>query len=223
MNWKDSIFTLFEGSGPGRLVISGLYYPNEENNSEDENLGLARAHAAAEWLMQEGFSYPIDLKSSLKQDETTAKGQNVGIAFEIVQDEQIDLSNEEIVAATPDLIEKVEKKPKSKSIETTATLAKKGRFLFSSTTLADETELDRKVRAIARQIKPVNGNLLVIGHSVKSGDDLADKKAGLKLASLVSELLVSQGIADVKILTESEGSEQASGGRYSNRVEVIVQ
>ena len=222
-NWRDSIFTLFEGSGPGRLVISGLYYPNEENNSQDVNLGLARAHAAAEWLMQEGFNYPIDLKSSLKQEEATTAGQNVGIEFEIVEVVQTEAPIEPAAQAYVDPVDEVQKKPKPMPVETAIISTGRNRFLFSANTLEDEVGLERQIQDIIKRIKPVKGNLLVIGHSANSGDALADKKMGLRLASKVSEMLVSNGIDDAKVLTESAGSDQASGGRHSNRVEIVVQ
>jgi outer membrane protein OmpA-like peptidoglycan-associated protein len=206
--FRDSIEGVFDRSPAAVVEITGLYDPQEINNSEFENLGLARAQNIKQLLLNSGIKRSIRINSDTKDLSSGLGGIiNMGIMFDLVPQE---------VATTGFIITEA----KNKIV-----------IHFPSNSASPDTDqqVGKALKKLADNAKKNKRNLLVVGHTDNYGEAMENKKLGLVRATKVKDMLISYGMQEKNVLTESEGEEDplvkntSQRGRQQNRrVEIVI-
>ncbi len=204
----------------GKFVnITGYYQGHEENNSAFPNLGLARANAVKEYFVSKGISAEhINTYGAL--NETLVPSGNIyhgPVIFVIgTQNSEIAVSEE----ASKELnatLERIQADPLVFYFET------------SKATLIVQPANIKKITDILYYLENADGaTLLVTGHTDNTGSQAGNMKLGQNRAIATKEYLVSNAIAESRILITSEGAENpvasnaSTEGRAKNRRTVVT-
>ncbi len=207
-DFRDSIKDVFDRSPAAVVVITGLYDPQEINNSDFENLGLARAQSTKQLLLNQGIKRSIKINSEPK-DLSSGLGGNInqGVLFDLVPQE---------VITTGFIIAEA----KNKLVI---------HFPSKSASPDEDSQVSKALKKLSTNAINNNSNLLVVGHTDNQGEAIENKKLGLVRATKVKDMLISYGVHEKSVLTESEGeavplvSNKSQRGRQQNsRVEIII-
>ena len=207
--FRDSLIQVFEQSPVAVIELTGLYDPQEINNTDYENLGLARAENIKQLLLNSGIkrSYSI---SSDTGDLSSGISGNINNAY---------------------LIQLVARQAATDKGFVISQAAEKMVIYFPSGNSQPESDkqVSTALQQLARKAKQNNNRLIVVGHTDNQGDALKNKKIGLMRAANVKEMLLSFGMDETEVLAESEGEDSpvvnnnsAQGRKQNRRVEILI-
>ena len=206
--YLDSLKEVFD-KDPGAVVeITGLYDPQELNNTEFENLGLARAHNTKQLLLSSGLKRSIRVSSATDDLSAGLRSQiNQAILFNLVP----------------------------KEISTSGFIITEGQnklVVHYPSKTANPTSNQQVQAALKKLVKLAlknNQDILVVGHTDNRGEAEKNNKLGLARASSVMDKLIDYGMPEKRVLAESEGeahplvSNATQRGRHQNRrVEITI-
>lgn len=206
--FRDSLVKVFDRSPAAVVEITGLYDQQEINNSEYENLGLARAQNIKQLLLYSGIKRSIRVNSETADLSSGLGGKiNHGVSFGLIPQE----------APNTDFIIS---EAKNKLV-----------IHFPSNGAAPESnqQVRKALKKLAGSAMKNDRDLLVVGHTDNHGEAMDNKKLGLVRATKVKDILISYGMPERKVLAESEGEDvplvnnTTKRGRQQNRrVEIII-
>jgi outer membrane protein OmpA-like peptidoglycan-associated protein len=202
---------------PSQIVnISGFFKSDEKNNSEFENLGLARANSIKDYLVSLGISANQLSTSSALNDAITNDENNTlfgPLAFSFIGKNS---ANKTLSDADRLKYEKL----------------KGTSFVFNFNTGKSSTSLSKSEKAkmvtISKAIKALGLKVSIVGHTDSVGSNGFNEVLGQKRANFVKEQLLINGSSDSDIVTSSQGennpvaSNNTSSGRSKNRRTVIT-
>lgn len=189
--------------------ITGYYKASEENNSVFPNLGLARANAVKNYLVEKGISSSSLNTSGKLMDEMVQNTENVflgPIAYSISGQTE-DLDNE-----LKALYEKIKADPLIIYFET------------GEAAINLSAEQKQKVADISRYLDKIDtASSSVIGHTDNKGSRALNTNLGQERADFVKSYLINNGITASKISSSSKGPDapiatnDTEEGRSKNR------
>jgi len=184
--FRDSIKKVFDRSPAAVVEITGLYDAQEINNSDFENLGLARAQNIKQLLLNSGIKRSIRINSATDDLSSGLGGKiNKGIIFGLVPQEAV---------TTGFIITEA----KNKLVI---------HFPSNSASAESDQQVSKALRKLAGNALKNDRNLLVVGHTDNQGEAMENKKLGLVRATKVKDILISYGMPERKVLAESEGED----------------
>lgn len=191
---KSSLLTSL--TGEDKLQITGLYRSSEKNDTQYDNLGLARA-AEARKLFPDVPDDRIEMIGKLVKDGITADGKD----FKSVDFRTLKISNN--IKETED-----------------RTLIY---FPYNSTNKLDSREVENYLDDVAERVSASGEQVRLTGHTDSYGDDAYNQKLGQNRANIIKNYLISKGVAANKITASSAGESKpikensTSKGRAANR------
>tara|TARA_R110000868_G_scaffold124959_4_gene330121 strand:+ start:55053 stop:55970 length:918 start_codon:yes stop_codon:yes gene_type:complete len=196
------------------LNLTGYYKSDEANKSAFPNLGLARANAVKNYLVEKGIhSSALNISGTLK-DDMISSPENVflgPIAYNLTGE------TGDLEAELKSLYDKIKADPLVLHFET------------------GETAIDlsiaqrQKIAAISRYLDKVeNATCSAIGHTDSQGNRATNIRLGQERADFAKSYLISNGISAAKIIASSKGpdapiaSNTTEEGRSQNRRTVVT-
>jgi outer membrane protein OmpA-like peptidoglycan-associated protein len=177
------------------LEITGLYGPNEVNNTVFDNLGLARANAA-------------------RQLFTDLPDEKFSLLARMVND-SLDMVNP---FASCDINARINTE-NVKEIEDKTLIY----FPFNSTNKLNSTEVENYLNDVASRVIASGEKVVLSGHTDNVGEDGGNIKLGQRRADIVKTYLISKGVPEANITATSEGKvrpvaeNESEDGRSKNR------
>ena len=177
-----------------KLEIKGLYQPNEINNSEYENLGIARANEIRR-LIPEIPDDQILLTSSQIQNDSMGSPFN---AFEF----SYKMNTEEI-----------------KEIEDKTRIY----FGFQSAKNIINKSIENYLDDVAERVIKSGETVQLIGHTDNISSKASNMRLGLKRARTIATYLMNKGVPEEQIVIQSKGEDEPVAtndtpeGRAENR------
>ena len=193
--------------------VTGYYTVDEENDSAFPNLGLARANAVKNHLVENGIaSSQINTMGKLMGEMIAEENVYLGPVEYDLTEKSAD-ADDELQA----LYDRINANPLVLYFET-------GQAAINLT-----AEQRQKVADISRYLDKVDGAAAkVIGHTDSKGGRATNIKLGQGRADFAKAYLIKNGIAEAKILASSEGpdspveSNATEAGRSKNRRTVVT-
>ena len=206
--FRDSLIAYFNQSPAAVVEITGLYDQQELNNSDFDNLGLARAENIKQLLLASGVKRSIRIKAKESDLSSGLSGSmSNAFVFDLVPQEEI--SGGFLITEARDKLVI--------------------HYPSNSASPENDQQVRNALRKLADQAKKNDRSLLVVGHTDNLGEAMDNMKLGLVRATRVKDLLLSYGLQESKVLAESEGeavplvSNTTPRGRQQNRrVEIIL-
>ncbi|MRI01371.1 OmpA family protein [Kriegella sp. EG-1] len=204
----------FLGENSEKVVnITGFYTSDETNDSAFPNLGLARANAVKNSLVESGISSTqINTFGQLK-DEMVAK-DNTYFG-------PVSYSLETEAATTADDMKALYEKIKADPLVLYFNTAE------ASISLTDEQR--QKIADISHYLdKVADASCNVVGHTDNTGKAATNMRLGQDRADFAKAYLIKNGISDTKINSSSKGQTQpvtsnaTEDGRAKNRRTVVT-
>lgn len=196
------------------LNITGFYKSDEANKSAYPNLGIARANAVKNYLVDKGIaSSTLNISGELN-DDMISSDENVysGPVAYSISGENADLAEE-----LKTLYDKIKADPLVLNFNT-------GEASINLT-----TEQRQKIADISRYLDKVDGaKCSAIGHTDSQGQRATNIRLGLERADFAKSYLINNGISEAKIVTSSKGpdvpiaSNTTEEGRSQNRRTVVT-
>ena len=180
------------------LEITGLYHPDEENNTSYENLGLARANQIKDLL-----SPPLD-------------DDRLQIASKAINDGSMNPEDPFDAISFRTFIKKVNI---DESIRDRTII----RFQQNSTNRVADPEVEAYLNKLAERVKASGEKIRLTGHTDRLGPFDENMRLGLQRAQAIKSYLVSKGVNASSIITDSKGeaspiaSNSTAEGRAQNR------
>lgn len=207
-DFKDSLSSVFNQDPAAVVEITGLYDPQEINNSDYENLGMARAENIKQLLLVSGIKRSMRVKSRTG-DLSSGLSGNISDAFEFKLVPQEGVTTGFIInEASSGLVI---------------------HFPSDRISSADDQQVQNALKKLASDAIKNGRRLLVVGHTDDRGDAMENMKLGLARATGIKDMLLSYGMQEKDVLAESEGegvplvSNSSLRGRQQNRrVEIIL-
>lgn len=204
-NWNDLKSSLMSGLQKNQLLqITGLYRDGETNNSDYENLGIARANAFAD-LLKAGKD-----KVKLVARSVKSSNRDKDCAFEGVQARAMVVSK--------NVIEE-EVKDEFGNVSTRTTIY----FPFNSTRKLKNAEVESYLSDVAKRVKSTGERVQLTGHTDNVGPNDANRNLGQSRANIVKDYLIRKGVSPNKIIANTKGesspvaSNDTDDGRAKNR------
>ena len=206
-DFEDSLILVFD-EDPGAIVeITGIYDPQELNDSDFSNLGLARAQAVKDLLLTSGIKRAININAQT-EDLSSYLGNQI--------------RNGVSIALTPAV-----------PMEGFAVVREGNKLTIHFPSDSENPRIDAQVlqslRNLAQEAKDKGLSILVVGHTDSPGDAQKNRILGLKRASSIKDILLEAGLNDTSVLAESEGEDHpiannatAKGRRLNRRVELVI-
>lgn len=212
----DSLAAYLKVNSGRKLTITGLYSSVEQNTTSFPDLGLARADALKQYLLQSGVP-GSQLVTASKLIDLTFSTDDSTHGMEFGFDSLMIPKTEEALAAA----EKYESVFKTMD-------------LYFKTAKADYVKTPENEKFIEEAIKYLAANkdkkLALTGHTDNDGTDETNLKLSKIRAGSVKALLMKRGISEAQLVTDAKGESQpkasndTSEGRKANRrVSIIVQ
>lgn len=212
----DCLGTLktFLGENAGKVMnITGYYKSDETNNSAFPNLGLARANAVKNHLVENGISSTMINTFGQLRDEMVPKDNvYLGPISYSLEGESAD-AGDELKA----LYEQIKANPLVLYFNTAE----------ASISLSDEQR--QKFADISRYLDKVEGaSCNVVGHTDNEGGSAGNLRLGQGRADFAKDYLIRNGIAEGKINATSKGETQpvesnaTEEGKAKNRRTVVT-
>lgn len=247
----DSIATYLQNNPDRQLTLTGYYTASETNSTPFPNLGIARAEAIKEFLIQRGVPATSLLTTGVERGDLTfsangdsvnagVKGSFGAIAATAKPDSTattaaVDSASGSASATAPTTVstaaptseEALAKAEKFESVFKPIDLY----FKSGSSDYIRTTETKKFFKeAIQYLRKNKDKDLVLIGHTDDQGPDDVNLNLSKKRANSVKQRLLSQGVSasqiesDGKGETEPKASNDTESGRKANRrVTVVVQ
>ncbi|NBB22106.1 OmpA family protein [Runella sp. CRIBMP] len=212
----DSLAAYLKVNSGRKLTITGLYSSVEQNDTSFPDLGLARADALKQYLVQAGVP-GSQLATTSKLIDLTFSADDSTHGMEFGFDSLMIPKTEEALAAA----EKYENVFKTMD-------------LYFKTAKADYIKTPENEKFIEEAIKYLAANkdkkLALTGHTDNDGTDETNLKLSKIRAGSVKALLMKRGISEAQLVTDAKGESQPKAsndtpeGRKANRrVSIIVQ
>lgn len=202
------------------LDIIGLYNSKENNTSAYENLGIARATAVKNYLVNQGIaSKQLNALGKLNDDlEANANIYYGPLNYKFNTANSIEEENAKIAAE----LEALKKEILADPLQL--------RFQTNSSNLTLTQQQRAKMAKLSRYLdKSESGKLILTGHTDNTGNAQNNIALGLSRAETIKKYFISNGISAAKIETASKGPNQpiddnnTAEGRHNNRrVEVSI-
>jgi len=213
---SDCVGTLkaFLAENAGKVInITGNYKSDETNNSAFPNLGMARANAVKNHLVENGLSSTqINTSGQLKDEMTPTDNVLLGPVSFALAGESSDAADELKV-----LYEKIKANPLVLYFDNAK----------ASISLTDEQR--QKVADISRYLDKVDGaSCKVEGHTDNTSSAASNMRLGQSRANFAKDYLMKNGISADKINAISKGqtepveSNATEAGRTKNRRTVVT-
>ncbi|MFH6603255.1 OmpA family protein [Maribacter algicola] len=212
-NCVDGLKT-FLADNTGKVInITGYYTSDEVNDSAYPNLGLARANAVKNHLVDSGISSTRINTFGKLMDEMVPDGNVLlGPVTYGITGESADTADELKV-----LYEKIKFDPLVLYFDT------------AEASINLSAEQRQKVADISRYLDKVEGaTASIVGHTDNTGNAADNMKLGQNRADFAKNYLMGNGIAEVKINATSKGQTQpiesnaTEEGRAKNRRTVVT-
>ncbi|AEI51701.1 OmpA family protein [Runella slithyformis] len=212
----DSLAAYLKANATRKLTITGLYSSIEQNTGSFADLGLARAEALKEYLVQAGVPGG-QLTTASKLVELIFSTEDSTHGMEFGFDSLLIPKTEEALAAA----EKYENLFKPMD-------------LYFKTAKADYIKTPENEKFITEAVRYLTANtdkkLSLTGHTDNDGTDVTNIKLSKNRANSIKALLIQRGIAESQLVTDAKGESQPKAtndtpeGRKANRrVSIIVQ
>jgi outer membrane protein OmpA-like peptidoglycan-associated protein len=215
INGEISNLETYLNENAGKVFnITGFYKSDEANKSVFPNLGLARANAVKNYLVEKGIpSHSINIQGELKDDLIpSSKNVFLGPVSYNISGETEDLKDE-----LKTLHDEIVANPLVLHFET-------GEASINLSAIQRQ-----KIADISRYLDKVDdASCIIIGHTDNQGDRKNNIKLGLDRADFTKSYLINNGISEAKITTSSEGpdspiaSNNTDEGRSQNRRTVVT-
>lgn len=203
------------------LDVIGLYKSNEENTSAYPNLGIARATAVKNYLVNKGIASKQlntlgQLDNSLTPNGSAIYQGPVDYKFNTAN--SVEEENAKIKAELDALKKEILSDPL------------KLRFQTNSSKLSLSAAQRAKITKLSRYLdKADNGKIVATGHTDNTGNAQANTTLGLSRAETIKDYLTQNGIDATKIITASKGPNQPiatnstpEGRKENRRVEITL-
>ncbi len=197
-DWDQYKSSLIAGLGDQEnLEITGLFRSEETNNTDFENLGLARAAKIKAMLVPPMAHDRVVIKSRLVDDDADRNALTSSVEFrEFTVTETIDESipNRTIV-----------------------------RFAFNSTNKLDDAEMEDYLDKLAIRVIASGERVRLTGHTDNIGSDQSNMVLGQRRADIIKNYLINKGVPAANVITNSRGesapvaSNETEAGRAQNR------
>ena len=200
-----------------QLNITGLYTNKDSNPSVYPNLGLARANAVKNTLIQQGASSKSLNTFAKENNEMVPDSLNIyhgPITYSIstVNDNDTSFINE---------LKRVKADIKKNPLVM--------HFDIGNTSIMLTSEQREKIRKIVKCIDKIDGSTIQItGHTDNTGDRTSNITLGKNRANFAKEHFVLNGISASKIITSSKGPDEpiadnaTKEGRAKNRRVIVT-
>lgn len=213
---SDCVGTLknFLGENAGKVLnITGYYQSDETNNSAFPNLGLARANAVKNHLVENGISSTMINTFGELRDEMVAKDNvYLGPVSYSLEGESADAADE-----LKALYDKINANPLVLYFDT------------AEASISLTAEQRQKFADISRYLdKVADASCNVVGHTDSSGGAATNLRLGQGRADFAKDYLVKNGIPTGKINATSKGETQpvasnaTDEGKAKNRRTVVT-
>jgi len=196
--WPDQKNQILSGHDDGKILrIVGPYFSNEVNNSTFENLGLARADAVRQLLLDSIATEKMEIGSKLANFLEDAKTKPFGgtVLNWVTRNENV------------------------QEIDSKALIY----FQYNSTKKIDNANINKYLANVVEALKGNTKTATLTGHTDNIGNPPFNKKLGMQRAVTVKNLLVNLGVEPNRIIVDSKGQEQpvatndTEEGRQKNR------
>ncbi|MFD0799118.1 OmpA family protein [Maribacter chungangensis] len=204
----------FLSENVGKVInVTGYYKSDETNNTAYPNLGLARANAVKNHLVENGISSAsINTMGKLMDDMVPDNGIYLGpIAYAVSGESET--AGDDIKA----LYDKIKADPLVLYFDT------------AQASISLSAEQRQKVADISRYLDKVDGAAVnIIGHTDNTGVAATNMRLGQNRADFAKAYLMRNGISEAKINTSSKGqtdpieSNATEEGRSKNRRTVVT-
>lgn len=204
----------FLGENGGKVMnITGYYQSDETNSSAFPNLGLARANAVKNYLVEKGVSSTqINTFGQLRDEMVPKDNVYLGPVSYSLEGESADAADD-----LKALYDKIKANPLVLYFDTAE----------ASISLTDEQR--QKFADISRYLDKVEGSSCnVVGHTDNTGRADSNRRLGQGRADFAKEYLAKNGIPGAKINASSKGqtepveSNANEAGRAKNRRTVVT-
>ncbi len=207
-SFRDSLMSHFDQFPAAVVEITGLYDRQEINNSDFDNLGLARAENLKQLLLESGIKRSMRVSSGISDLSSGLRGRiNNAYQFDLVPQEEI-TSGFLITEASNKLVL---------------------HYPSNSASPEGDDQVRNALKKLAGEAISKNRSLLVVGHTDSQGEAMDNMKLGLVRATMIKEMLLAFGMDENKVLAESEGEAKplvgnttARGRQQNRRVEIIL-
>jgi len=201
---------LADGSDGETLEITGSYFADEENDTEYDNLGLARAEAIGLLLKEENNDLQYIIKSEVvdKRD---------GVETELFKSASFNwISGEE---------------SKEERIEIDIIGDAKILFPFNSSDKIDSPEVENYLDSIAEKLKSDNSlTVYIVGYTDSLGEPGPNRRLSERRAKKIRDILRRNGVPRKQIVTSGRGEADAvapntseASRQLNRRVEIKIQ
>ncbi|MCP3933121.1 MAG: OmpA family protein [Bacteroidetes bacterium] len=183
------------------LEITGWYFDEEGNTTDQENIGLARAKMLRDLIAPDIPDDRIRLRArKVNEKEGVREGYFESAGFEWG-------------AAEAAAVETVEE------IDDLALI----RFPYGSVQKERDPAFDKYLDDLATRVKQTGENVFLTGHTDGRGSEESNLSLGDRRAKVIRDILVSKGVNSSLITTQSKGesepvaSNETDEGRQENR------
>lgn len=213
---SDGVTSLktFLAENTGKVInVTGFYKNDETNASAFPNLGLARANAVKNNLVENGISSSqINIMGKLMDDMVSKDNMFLGPIIYNIGDRAVN-TDDDLQA----LYDTITSDPLVLNFNT------------GETSINLSAEQRQKVADISRYLDKIEGaTAQVTGHTDSSGQRATNIKLGQGRADFAANYLIQNGISKTKIKTSSKGSDTpvadntTEEGRSKNRRTVVT-
>ena len=203
--WPNQKNEILAGLADGKILrIEGPYFADETNATTFENLGLARADAVKQLLVDTIPSEKMEIASKLVNFLDDAKTKSFGgtvLNWKVRNENIQEIDNKVLIY-----------------------------FPYNSTKKIDNANINSYLGNVAKVMAGNNKKVTLTGHTDNVGNPAFNKKLGLQRAVSMKNLLVKLGIDADRISVASQGQAQpiatndTEEGRQKNRrVELEIQ
>ncbi len=174
--FRDSIL---KGLGKDdKLEIVGLYNKEEENTSSFENMGLARANATKNLLLEYLPEDRMILKAKLQDKEVPKDHPFASIDFRPLHQSKsvVEIDDYSVIY-----------------------------FPLNSASKLNSQEVEQYLDKVAEKVKKSGETIELTGHTCDRGDAKRNMALGKKRANIVAKYLISKGVPKSHIVRKSKG------------------
>ena len=194
--WPNRKKSILDGlTKDQKLEITGLYRSDEKNNSQFDNLGIARANETRK-LFSELSDDRVILLSKQVNDDVNQSGSFASASF----------ANRTV----------------NKSIKETAN-GTQIYFPYNSTNKLNDGAIEKYLNDVATRLKSSGERVRLTGHTDALGSDASNMVLGQWRADVVQKYLMEKGVLASKIIAQSQGesnpiaTNKTDAGRAKNR------
>lgn len=200
---------LSEGNNGEAIEITGHYFADEENNTDYDNLGLARAAAVGNLLEAEQEGLVMITKAKLVEMIDGADAT----AFESISYKWI--SNKE---------------SSQERVEVNDIGEAKILFPFNSSDKLDSEAVEQYLDNLAEQLKSdKNKKVYIVGHTDSLGEPGTNRRLSERRAKKIRDILKSKGVPNRQIVPSGRGeadpvapNTSEASRQLNRRVEIVV-